>query len=101
MLDATEQAVYKDKEDEAMQAAQQAAADTQAMRQLEDRCEALQEQLESTANSLHSSETQLRWGQSLGLDFYFGVIDELALIFAPLCYLHAEIHKGSGGNPTI
>lgn len=61
VLDATEQAVYKEKDNEATQAAaQQAAAETQALRKLEDRCEALQEQLEQTANGLHSAETQLR-----------------------------------------
>ena len=60
VLDATEQAVYQNKESEAMQAAQQAAADTQALRELEDRCEALHSQLASTTDSLHASETLLR-----------------------------------------
>ena len=62
VLDHTEQVVYQKKESEALQAAQQAAADTQALRELEDRCEALQSQLAATTDSLHSSDNQLRYG---------------------------------------
>lgn len=61
VLDATEQAVYKaHDESEALQAAQQAAADTQSLRELEDRCEALQGQLAAASDGLHSAESLLR-----------------------------------------
>lgn len=59
VLDATEQAVHKNKESEAMQAAQQAAADTQAMRELEDRVKSLQIQLSAATDNLQSKGTAL------------------------------------------
>ena len=61
VLEATEQAVFQTKESDAMQQkAQQAAENTQAMRELEDRCQALSSQLEETGEKLHSAQTALR-----------------------------------------
>ena len=65
VLEATEQAVFQTKESDAMQQkAQQAAENTQAMRELEDRCQALGSQLEETGEKLHSAQTALRYGSS-------------------------------------
>ena len=62
VADATEQAVNKTKaEVEAIQAAQKAAADTQALRELEDKCEALQTQLAATTDNWHALDGATRW----------------------------------------
>ena len=62
VADATEQAVNKTKaEVEAIQAAQKAAADTQALRELEDKCEALQTQLAATTDNWHALDGAMRW----------------------------------------
>ena len=61
MVDATEKAVNKTKaEVEAVQAAQKAAADTQAIRQLEDKCATLQQQLATVQDSQMLAEANLR-----------------------------------------
>lgn len=61
VLDATEKAVNKTKaEVEAVQAAQKAAADTQAIRELEDKCEALQQQVASLQDTSLAAEASLR-----------------------------------------
>lgn len=65
VVDATEKAVNKTKaEVEAIQAAQKAAADTQSLRELEDKCAALSAQVASLQDNLLATESALRCAPS-------------------------------------
>ena len=59
-MQAVETAVSVAAEAESVQAAQKAAADTQSLRELEDKCENLNSQLATMTNEYHSTEAKLR-----------------------------------------
>ena len=60
-MQAIESAVSVAAEAESVQAAQKAAADTQTLRELDDKCESLSQQLAAITNEYHATEARYRY----------------------------------------